>query len=248
MVKVLAIIPTFSQFNYALKAVNSFLNYTPDSKVVLVDDGSPDWHRIDWSKWPLKRMHRIRYDRNQRDLTRSWNRGLDYAKSIGAEFTVVGNSDLIFTSEWFTPVKKVLVENSADLVGPLTNAPGPRHNQQVTKYYPGEYLLTDDQRYLNEVSKTLRDTHGAKIEDGPINGFCMIAKTKTWWVNAFDVHTVFNPYFRMAGNEDDLQRRWLSKKRRIRVVPGSFIFHYRSVSRFTKNSQHGRYRKRQVFK
>ena len=48
-----------------------------------------------------------------------------------------------------------------------------------------------------------------------------------------DPHHVFNPgpKFKLIRNEDELQGRWLKAGRRIVVATGSFVYHYRGVTR-----------------
>ena len=59
----------------------------------------------------------------------------------------------------------------------------------------------------------------------------MLAKTNTWHANAFSAATVFNPKYKLTGNEHELQDRWSARGMKIGFVTRSFVFHYRSVSR-----------------
>ena len=73
-----------------------------------------------------------------------------------------------------------------------------------------------------------------------LNGFCMAANTETWWAGAHGKEHVFDPgkKFKLTKNEDELQGRWERLKLPVGIVPGSFVFHYRGVSR--KGATRGR--------
>lgn len=230
--RVLAVVPTYGKFDFALKAVRSFLEHTPGGKVLLVDDGSPDWKHQKWKGWPGPELCvRVHYNKNDRNLTRSWNRGLSYAREHRFEFCVVTNSDVLFTPGWWPPLEHAL-NRGADLVGPLTNAPGHRPKQQVKNYLP-DYAVTDEPRYLAKVAARLGEAATAPFHPCLINGFCLAARTSVWWANAFDSAHVFNPgkRFKMMRNEDELQGRWKKAGRVIALVAESFVFHYRGVTR-----------------
>ena len=59
----------------------------------------------------------------------------------------------------------------------------------------------------------------------------MVARTRTWWSGAYDKDHVFDPSHPMTENEMELEMRWSMVGRRFAIAPGSFVFHYRSVSR-----------------
>jgi hypothetical protein len=238
--KALCVIPTYGHFDYALLATKSFLATVPDSRVALIDDGSPDWSDIDWSKWPLEQMFRHHFRRNERNLTRSWNYGLSLARTHGAEYAVAGNSDLIFPSGWFEPIAEVLSSGRLDLVGPATNAPGPRRNQSVTRYLEAEeFVLSDEQRVIDKIAKRLRGRQKGVVVDSPVNGFCMVARTKTWWLGKHSDSCVFHPQHKMTRNEDELIGRWKRRGLKCGIVPASYVFHFRGVSRDLKMNTQG---------
>jgi glycosyltransferase involved in cell wall biosynthesis len=258
------IVPTYGAYDYALKTVTSFFTHTPgnDNRCYVIDDGHKDWHTVNWANWPVHTLaladtprqalahlpnnntqllcHRFT-DNN--GLTRSWNLGLYLAANSPAwraDYVVCGNSDLLFTANWSAPLLEGL-NSGLDLIGPVTNAPGHAFWQNVAHYC--RYTLTDNPLILNQTAKSLN--HHRLRRCVLINGFCMMAKTETWWRGAFSPEFVFNPRYRMTGNEDELQVRWRRDGYRIGFSPRSFVFHYRSVSRpaaFTGYLSKGGYR------
>ena len=245
--ELLLIVPTFNHFDYAKSCVESFIKNTPDTRlhIAIIDDASTGWHDINWKEWPQAVYSRIRYDQNA-GLTRSWNTGLRLAKDIAAEYTICGNSDILFSPGWYLPLKRAL-KTFCDLVGPVTNAPG--HCKYQNAYNFGITTISDNPKIINNnAQKLYRDTIKV-VRTKRINGFCMMAKTTSWWLNAFDQKNVFNPKYKLIGNEDELQARWIAKGYRIAFVPNSFVFHYRSVSRqsgLQKPECQGAYRKRRI--
>lgn len=128
----------------------------------------------------------------------------------------------------------------------MTNAPGHRQIQQISRSLPG-YKVSDADVAIDAVQLQLQDQRYNRVVPGGINGFCMVARTADWWAGAFSTDAVFNPIKKMTGNEDELQRRWEAKKMRMASARNSFVFHYRSVSRVSSPSgpnAQGRYRAR----
>jgi glycosyltransferase involved in cell wall biosynthesis len=225
---ILVIVPTYGHFEYAKRAVESLVTHTPKDKlqIALVDDASPDWP-TDWSDWPRFAGYRARYEHNG-GLTRSWNYGLWLAREAGCEFAACGNSDLVFTQGWYEPLVRAVTEHGYDLIGPVTNAPGHHRPQDASRYAP---VCPDDlDASLAATARRLR-RYNRPTPCRFINGFFMFARTATWWENRFSESHCFNPKNRMTGNEDELQARWRARRQRIGFHPGSFVFHYRSVSR-----------------
>lgn len=227
---VAVIVPTYKHFGVAEGAVRSAFAHTPDCRVFVLDDHSPDWDPA-WAarlgaEFPHLRWHR--FGKNG-GLTRSWNEGLRLARESGCAYTVAANSDVLFTPGWFEPLAWAL-DNGVDLAGPLTNAPGHQPKQQVKRHLP-DYTAADDPAALAETARRLAEKNPRIFTPLRINGFCMAAKTLRWWEGAFSPAAVFNPKFKMTRNEDELQGRWARLKRVAAVVTASFVFHYRGVSR-----------------
>lgn len=247
------IIPVYSALKYAAGAARSALENTRSvrARVFLVDDASPDWDDAG-KRRPLdevcsdyrSRVSLVRFPDNG-GLTRSWNHGLRLAAEGAFDFAVVTNSDVVFTPAWELPIVRALGSGGAaalDLAGPVTNAPGTESAQDVRNYLPG-YEPSDDPRELKRVADALYGGHPAAAVPGAINGFCMAARTERWWAHAYDAGHVFrprndfdskgrrNPTPLMTLNEYELQARWREAGLRAGFCPGSFVFHYRSVSR-----------------
>ena len=241
------IVPTYGHFEYAARAIRSALGHTrTKTHVIVVDDGSVGgldalknlYHQLETGR---SRLTLFGFDNNG-GLTRSWNQGLRIARNLGCAYTCCGNSDLVFPVGWDVPIVTALENRDVHLVGPVTNAPGTESKQDV-KRYVHKYELTDEQAKLDKLCMQLTNDYGSEIIEATINGFCMVAKTETWWKNAFDKENVFrprndydsqgrpNPTPLMTLNEYELQRRWHKAGLKSAICPGSFVFHYRAVSR-----------------
>jgi glycosyltransferase involved in cell wall biosynthesis len=239
--KIAIVIPTYNHLGYALKAVETAIANTPDSLVIVVDDASPEWREEIWQRFPQHRLILHRFPKNDRNLTRSWNWGLLKARQLNIPITVVTNSDVMFPQGWSRTLTKALTEGRADLVGPATNAPGHKPRQQIAKIMKG-YKITDNLDYLDSVQKSIESKHANDLFFTTVNGFCMAAKTDTWFSGAYNSECVFNPKHKMIKNEDELQGRWLKMGRVIAVCPSSFVWHYRSVTRKPNGKDKGSYR------
>ena len=119
------VLPTYGHLDYAAKTARSFRENTKEipTVIIAVDDASPDTTAEQYAAWAkdLGIEHAYRFEENG-GLTRSWNYGLAVARGLGCEFTVAGNSDLIFSPNWQQGMITALQDH--DLVGPVTNAPG----------------------------------------------------------------------------------------------------------------------------
>jgi GT2 family glycosyltransferase len=230
---VLVIIPSYSHFDFVLRTVQSLRESREVKRridYVIVDDASEEWDRIDWSGWPDPDCRKIHFDEHA-GLTRSWNAGLTMALEIGATYAVCTNSDVLFPTYWLEPMI-IALEEGLSLVGPITNAPGHAlwQNAQPFCREIANGILDDSKESLCQITKALQAQHIGPIE-APLNGFCLMAKTQTWWKGSFSATEVFNPAFPLVHNEVELERRWHAQGLRMAFVPQSYVFHYRSVSR-----------------
>lgn len=228
------IIPTYGHWDYCQLAIESAAR-TPGAHLLIIDDASPQWigeaRLAGWcGKTPFTIIH---YAKNA-GLSRSWNAGLRIARDMGIPYTVCGNSDLVFAKGWFSEIEKGL--RLHDFAGPVTNAPGHHSVQDVTKYLPS-YQLSDNPDDIDDTQRFLSGLVGdrsALIGRSMMNGFCMAGRTESWFKAAHTPDSVFDPGIPMAGNEDDFFERAHTRKTTGCIVPKSFVFHYRSVTRGLK--------------
>lgn len=223
------IIPTYEAMPYALKAVRTALETTPHSLVIVVDDGSSTWREEAWASFRGPRLITYRFPKNK-GLTRSWNQGLKLARSAGAAAAVAANSDVVFPPGWWEPIAAALAATPDLLAGPVTNAPGHRIKQAVGRYLP-DFVLSDDPAHLAATQARLAREQAGVLKETLLNGFCLAATTAAWEKFRFDPQHFFNPKFRMTKNEDELQGRWRAAGGKTGIVPASFVWHYRGVSR-----------------
>lgn len=250
--KIVYILPSYSHFNYARTTLLSLHEHSPFVHAIIVDDASRDWND-DWYMNSGGGFTVHRFEQHG-GLTRSWNRGLRMARAMNPDYIVAGNNDVLFTPNWWVPMCHAL-DNGYSLVGPLTNAPGDGklHKPQNVREHLPEYRLTDDRCRIDETSRQLLAKYGNQVQDNWINGFFMMAKANDW---VDKVNGVFpqiidrnpsgriNPTPTMTGQEYWLQWRWEQMGRKSGIVLGSFIFHYRSVSRGTKYACRGWWRRK----
>jgi len=246
------ICPTYDAIvldGYTRKALSSFFANTPDGVAIVVDDGSTDWNddyeqslRDLAAKYHDASIH-IHHFAGNGGLTRSWNKGLAIADELGLDYAIAGNNDIVFSTHYYPPLLQVL-ERGYALVGPLSNAPGitAKGRQEIDRHFP-DYELSDDDLYVNTVSVKLQQKFGTTALESPINGFFQMAKMESWRAGKYDetyyyrpvnTHTSRgqrNPTPLMTLNEDELQERWRAKGMKAAIALGSFIFHYRAVSR-----------------
>ncbi|AGA28660.1 putative glycosyltransferase [Singulisphaera acidiphila DSM 18658] len=255
--RIALVCPTYGQFDYAMRTIESFARHTEDPLTIVVDDASPDWGDPDWQEFlgadalPIV-VHRFPENGG---LTRSWNWGIHRAIMQGADYVIAGNSDILFCEGWQHGLIHAL-ESGYALAGPLSNAPGRTATVKahVANYVPG-YRLTDDPAYLDSLSRTLQARYQGLVVEARVNGFFQMARAEVWLAGRFDEAHVYrprndlqpngmpNPDPLMTSNEDELQNRWARLGWRFAVCPSSFIFHYRAVSRGT-NYLHGSWMRR----
>lgn len=244
--RVLIVIPTRGQFDYAARAIASGVYYTPDPTALVIDDASPEWSDA-WIKamvgaCPPGRLAWIKLSRSAfgPNLTRSWNRGLVFARESGFRHVVLANSDVIFASGWWAGIRAGL--RRYDFIGPVTNAPG--HQQEQLSDVADRLVEPDDQYALNLACEPLIDIAEHEFSEAPyLNGFCFAGQTERFWSNSFDNLHVFDPSKPMVGNEDEFFERARDRGMKMGIARGSFVFHYRSVSRGIEHANIGAYRR-----
>lgn len=249
------ICPQYQQDNYSALAIHSFFATTPNGYCILLDDASPYWDAHGSAQRFAKLLPQphgqrgmyVHHFAQNGGLTRSWNFGLRVARQQGCRWAIAGNNDVLFTPGWQEGLIEA-IEAGYALVGPVSNAPGitDRAGRQEVWRYMEDYRLTDDPAYLAEVAERLRANRGLQIP-AAVNGFFLFAETERWWQGRYDELHVFrpsnpvnskgnrNPTPLMTLNEDELQGRWRGKGWQSAIVPSSFIFHYRAVSRGRKH-------------
>jgi len=237
------ICPTYGQYEYARAAVESFFQNTHGGVTVVVDDGHPKFHQFWDSHWNVVAHHF-----NERSgLTRSWNHGLTMAREIRAEYTICGNSDILFTPGWHIGPVALLADDSVGLVGPLTNGPGLTNELQNIWDHVPDYVPSDEPVCLAEAAQWLRKRYqpASCFAASRVNGFFMIGRTTRWWQGRYDNTHVFNPDRRYAltENENELQDRFRSRGWHSLVSLRSYIFHYRAVTRGEQH-KHGMWLRR----
>ena len=226
------IIPTYNEFAYVAKCLESMVAHCSDYLCILIEDGSPEWDE----RWldvfrkivPPERFYFERFAQNK-GVTATWNHGLQLARKFNNQYAIIVNADTLFSPGTLLRTEDAL--EKLDLMGPLSNAAGGNRRQQIEKLCP-YYKVDDSDRALTKLSRRLRKEFGGQVSPGLINGFWLAAKTKIWWDNSFSAECVFDPGNRIVGNEDEFQARFKGK---IGSALDVFIFHYRSVSRRLEN-------------
>lgn len=220
------IIPTFEAFDYCRLAIES-AGRTPNATIIIIDDASRTWPGVGKiSEMVPSGVPFVvqRYDHNG-GLSRSWNSGLRLCKSMGLDYAVCGNSDLVFPVGWWRPLETSL--ERFVFVGPVTNAPGHSQSQDVTEYLKS-YELSDKWESINQTQRQLKELNSETFGRSLLNGFCFAGKTASF----FSVDDLpFDERIPLAGNEDDFFTRAAEQGLSGAIVPQSFVFHYRSVSR-----------------
>jgi GT2 family glycosyltransferase len=250
MVKIAYICPTYNEgalHAYTMQALNSFFKTTAGGVAIVVDDNSEDFekYRHELASTPLFAGQEVKIHHFGKwgGLTRSWNKGIALASKLGCDYVAPSNNDIIFTPRWYEGLLHAL-ENGYALVGPVSNCPGvtAKGNAEVWQYKT-DYRVTDDLNYLNGVAEYLRTQYTGQVVDTGVNGFFQLGKVKSFEAGRYDADHYYcpkndfsskgrrNPTPFMTLNEDELQGRWSKKGWKAAVVPSSFIFHYRAVTR-----------------
>lgn len=263
MIKIGFICPTYQAthfHSYTVAALKSFFDTTPGGVAIVADDGSPDWVAAQkvYEQIPHAAHQDIQFIHfnDQVGLTRSWNAGLALADDLKLDYAIAGNNDVIFTNRWYEGLLHAL-SNGYALAGPLSNAPGITANgkQEVQKYL-SKFILTDDRVELDKMADELHEKHLGKVIESQVNGFFQMASMDSWRKGMLDKHHYYrplnthtskgrrNPTPTLTLNEDELQGRWARKKMRSAIALGSFVFHYRAVTRGDKYKRGKWYRQK----
>lgn len=225
------IIPTYGQWEYAKEAIETAAANTPGGLVVVIDDASPVFPGLDIVRaWAGPSGICQRYEVNG-GLSRSWNRGIQIAIAMGCDVVVCGNSDCHYPPGWFDAIAEALGHHP--FVGPITNAPGHCPAQDVEAYLLG-YRLSEEPEAIAETQRQAFSMRRHPIPARRLNGFTFAGWVDQFLGCAFQGQQVFRVDKPLDGNEDDFFTRATSRGRWPAVALGSFVFHYRSVSRGLK--------------
>ncbi len=245
------IVPTHAEAQlhaYTMATLRSFFQYTANGLAIVVDDASDSWSsklEQDLQQTPQYEGQSCLISRfsSWGGLTRSWNAGLTLAVQADVDYVIPANNDLLFTPGWYRGLLWATTQGY-HLVGPVSNAPGKTSKglAHVENYYP-DYQVSDDSKNLAAVAHYLEEHFQGVLVDCPVNGFFQFAKTCTWVDGKYDANHFYcprndfnskgkpNPTPLMTLNEDELQGRWKKKGWKTAVLPSSYVFHYRAVTR-----------------
>lgn len=241
--KIAVVIPIYNYWEYVADCVDSLLATTPNVHVILVDDASPLPPPKGWLRDRVQGNPQCSYVRHRynQQLTAAWNTGFHHAFKVpGVEYIVAANSDILFSPLWWEGLEYAS-QLGYHLVGPLTNTPGNTEAQDILRFIP-DYATDNKPEGISVTAARLATLKGL-VEPTLINGFFMWGRADHWREGSYGPEQVFrpsNPRFKsgkknptplMTGNEDELQLRWRAKNWKFAVACGSFIFHYRSVTR-----------------
>lgn len=237
------VVPSYNAFSYVEKAIRSAYKNTKALRphVFLLDDCSRDWDPA-WIARVLQEFPGLEYVvfPAHGGLIRSWNAGLRWARIRGYEYACLANSDLVFPAGWDREIVAAL--ELYDLAGPLTNAPGTERAQYVGPH-SSNYRRDRLEENCNVVQTEVWHRNHGRLQESPLNGFCLVAKTAAWWNNAFDPQHVFSPKNLTSSSgrpnpdplsclgEYEYQRRLRSQGGRAAIALGSYVAHFRSCSR-----------------
>jgi glycosyltransferase involved in cell wall biosynthesis len=245
------ILPTFGSLRYARLCLESLLKTTSEVRIsiVIVDDCTPvgQWNTDWFTDKPDADILWHRFENNG-GLTRSWNTGFLIAlEHQQPDYIVAGNSDVIVPSNWHHGLINV-IESGAMFAGPLTNAPGwTQGNRQAISMYSPASAITSHPSSVENAGQAVRNKYGNRFVKSPINGFFMFGATNSWLEIAHDTIHVFppvithmpsgrkNPKPLMLAQEDLLNAEVNKRGRYTAAALGSFVYHFRGVSRGGKN-------------
>lgn len=245
---ILVIVPTYGAFEYARKTLTSlFAHSGPNTHAIVVDDGSPAWNN-DWYQ-DVGGTVGVCHCLENGGLTKALNVGFGLAYGLNCDYIAAVNSDIIFTAGWWQPLVYNL-QHGYDLVGPVSNAPGvsSRGVQDVKRWACG-VGTSDTATSLKAVPKILKATYSNRVEPCDINGFFLMSRRTAWIAHAYEYRQFTfppsidimpsgraNPTPLMTGQEDWLNHRVKRAGGRVGACLGSYIFHYRSVTRGVRHA------------
>lgn len=226
---VAVVVPVYGHYDYAVAAVASAVAQA--AVPIVVDDASPDAGGADALALSavVAAAGGVTLTRSDnRGLTAGWNDGIRLARDLGADVTILTNSDVLFAPN--SVAELAAGAGACDLAGPLTNAPGHVAGQDIRRVRL-DYAPTDEPAALAALAAQLPRRRPRRLP--LLNGFCLAALTDRWQRGEYAPGYAFNPACRMSGNEDELQRRWQSVRggATFGLIESAFVFHYRSVTR-----------------
>jgi len=211
------IIPVYNQLEYVQRSILSVIAKTPELKLIVVDDASPDNATADWLRENEKPLgfHLIRHDKSC-NFSKSANDGIDYAMN-NYEFNClcVLNSDTeIVTEDWFEQIeRKILTDEAVGVAGVVSNNAG---IQSVVK-----------DKYLKRIHSK------PTVKSIIVHGFCLFLSSKLLQVVGRYDHETFPSYL----SDADFCMASL-KSGFYNVVVGSvYVHHYGQISGIKDNKK-----------
>jgi hypothetical protein len=247
---IFGVFAVYGQYPLAAQAVRSFISACPAThipRVIVIDDATP--HRpsaanLIFADWGADAVQLF-------DVNRGWlaanNAGAEWGFSQAyndEDVIVFSNSDVIYAKQSLSHLTKALADGGVQLLGPLTNAPGPtaRGLQNVRLYVSG-FTLDASQESIDRVEQALARRTVDPVIVGDPNGFCFAGRVSTFRDLADDYPRLFpdsipvlpsgrsNPWPRDCGGESFLQHKLKQGGWKSGIVVPAYVYHYRSASR-----------------
>lgn len=226
------VVPFYGKRAYTGHCVDAVLaNSAHRVHVLLVDDGSPDGIANRFLGGLRDRVEIVSLSTN-RGYTTAVNAGV---QAVRTNKVVILNSDTRVTPGWDVPLLRALDDETVFAAGPLSNAAS---YQSVPKQrMDGDWAVNELPASVRpaDLAAALASEFGVSYIDWPIlNGFCYAVRTKDFIETGMLDASAFP---RGYGEEVDLMLRSRAAGLRNVIVPGSFVYHYKSKTFMNMRSE-----------
>lgn len=209
-------ITTAGDFSFTMEAIKSVPD--PDIDILIVDDATPDLTLLKkFCVQDLRTIDILTKD-EPKGLTDSWNMAYRWFLTGGYKTFTLSNHDVLFAPKAMKYLREGVGE--FDLVGPLSNKPGPSKRQQIKLY------SHQNPRKLADVEKEIQQL-------GPeptsfLNGF-LFSFTDRIKEAAFSRDQLVPDGFVNVGNDNAVTRQMRQKELPMAIIRKAYVFHYKAV-------------------
>lgn len=191
-------------------------------EIVVFDDCSTDHTKEVCNQFGVKFVTR----KAPKGLTYSWNLAYKMFIDENYDFLIISNNDVLFPQGAINNIIELLA--NYPLVCPMTrkmDAKGFNQEQAIENHYDLESEFVNDDKNYQKIQDFINHPIKDPIKLNKFYAFCFGLSREIRQFE-FSKETLFNPKYKIVGQEEDFQKRFNS----FFLSPNAFVYHYQGSS------------------
>ncbi len=220
-------ITSADNINYTIRAIESINSSRYD--IVVFDDASVDLIE----NYCINKNIPFFGEKEPKGLTNLWNKAFNYfLEHKDYTHLILSNNDVVFSNDAIYNLGKSAITHNVDMIGPMSNKPGPIKEQIPTDY---EVQLNMNDPDLVDITQNILNKlpviHSFDWfkKSNKVNGFCfMLSRNIKQIMNTVDC--LIPPHLINTGNDDWICQEVVNNNLKIGICRAAFVYHHKALT------------------